>query len=143
MRRIFYTASAAFLIAVAYIATPFVAAWSIREAMQNGNSDYLERKIEWDSVRTTLRESLTQVALGTPDPGTVQAEAPPKPGLLEAHQEQPQPQRGEQDRRPLRDARRIAAAFLGTQNLSGRLRERPPRSRPCRGMSGLRTSGRV
>lgn len=81
MRRILYTVSAAFLMAVAYIATPFVTAWSIREAMQNGNSDYLERKIEWGSVRTTLRESLTQVALGAPPPGTVLAEPLPKPGF--------------------------------------------------------------
>jgi DUF2939 family protein len=81
MRKTFYAASAALLLALTYIAGPFVAAWSIREAMQNGNTDYLERKIEWDSVRTTLRESLMQVALGTPDPGTVRAEPLPKPGF--------------------------------------------------------------
>jgi hypothetical protein len=82
MRKIFYAVSAVLLMAAAYIATPFVAAWSIREAMQNGNSDYLERKIEWDSVRTTLRESLTQVALGQPGAGTAQtADDLPKPGF--------------------------------------------------------------
>jgi hypothetical protein len=86
MRRPFYAALyaalGALLLAVAYIATPFVAAWSIREAMQNGDSDYLERKIEWDSVRATLRESLTQAALGQQAGDTMQrAEATAKPGL--------------------------------------------------------------
>jgi hypothetical protein len=82
MRRSLYAVLGAILLGVAYIATPFVTAWSIREAMQNGNSDYLEHKIEWDSVRTTLRESLTQVALGQPsDTPIATAEALPKPGL--------------------------------------------------------------
>ena len=57
MRRSLFAVLGAVALAVAYIATPFVAAWSIREAMQNGNSDYLEHKIEWDRVRETLRES--------------------------------------------------------------------------------------
>jgi Protein of unknown function (DUF2939) len=82
MRRSLYAILSAVLMGAAYIGTPFVTAWSIREAIQNGNSDYLEHKIEWDSVRATLRESLTQVALGQPGTDPMQtADASPKPGL--------------------------------------------------------------
>jgi hypothetical protein len=82
MRRSLYAGLGAVLMAIAYIATPFVAAWSIREAIQNGNSDYLEHKIDWDRVRETLRESLTEAALGQPDGNTTQvAEAAAKPGF--------------------------------------------------------------
>lgn len=82
MRRSLFATLGAVTLAIAYIATPFVTVWSIREAMQNGDSDYLEHKIEWDSVRITLRESLTQVALGQPaDASVATAETLPKPGL--------------------------------------------------------------
>lgn len=82
MRKTLYAFSALLLMAAAYVATPLVTAWSIREAIQNGNSDYLEAKIEWDSVRATLRQSLTEVALGQPgDERTQTAEASPKPGI--------------------------------------------------------------
>lgn len=60
-----------------YIAVPFYTAWSIREAIKSGDSDYLARKIDFASVRETLRPSLAQVALDIPDPG----EAAPAPGL--------------------------------------------------------------
>ncbi len=49
--------------AAAYIAAPFVSAWSIREAVRNGDAAYLERAIDWPSVRVTLKPSLTQLAL--------------------------------------------------------------------------------
>jgi hypothetical protein len=65
------------LLAAAYIASPFVAAWTIREAIRTGDSDYLAAKLEWPTVRETLRASLTEYAIGPAAPG---AEAP-KPGL--------------------------------------------------------------
>jgi hypothetical protein len=64
MRKLTYTVLALAFLAVGYGTYPFVTAWSIREAMQNGDSDYLEHKIEWDSVRASLRESLGKVASG-------------------------------------------------------------------------------
>jgi len=51
-----------------YIASPFVSAWFIREAVRNGNSDYLARAIEWPSVRETLKPSIVRIALNLPDP---------------------------------------------------------------------------
>ena len=62
-----------FLSAAAYIGSPFVTAWSIREAVRNGNADYLATAIEWNSVRETLKPSIAQIALNLPD-----AEADPK-----------------------------------------------------------------
>jgi len=41
-----------------YIVAPLWTAWSIREAVHANDSAYLERKIEWDSVRSSLKASL-------------------------------------------------------------------------------------
>lgn len=67
------------LLAAAYIASPFVTAWTIREAIRTGNSDYLAAKLEWPTVRETLRASLTEYAIGpaTAAPGV----EVPKPGF--------------------------------------------------------------
>jgi Protein of unknown function (DUF2939) len=62
----------------AYIGAPFVTAWSIREAVRDGNSAYLERAIDWGSVRQTLKPTLSRVALNLPDPET---QVSVKPGL--------------------------------------------------------------
>jgi Protein of unknown function (DUF2939) len=62
-----------------YIAVPFWTAWSIREAVKSGDSAYLARKINFASVRETLRPSLAQVAFDMPDPSS--GEPAPKPGL--------------------------------------------------------------
>ena len=56
------------LLATAYIGSPFVTAWSIREAVRNGNAAYLETAIDWPSVRETLKPTLTRAALDLPDP---------------------------------------------------------------------------
>lgn len=59
-----------------YIASPFVSAWFIREAVRNGNSNYLARAVEWPSVRETLRPSIARIALNLPDPEQQQKESP-------------------------------------------------------------------
>lgn len=59
-------ATAAVVLAGAYVAAPFWTAWSIREAIRDNDSAYLEQKIEWDSVRSTLKASLASYAL-TPE----------------------------------------------------------------------------
>ena len=59
-----------------YIASPFVSAWFIREAVRNGNSDYLARAVEWPSLRETLRPSIARIALNLPDPEEQQKESP-------------------------------------------------------------------
>jgi hypothetical protein len=55
-------------VAVIYVGSPFVTAWGIREAVRNGNSDYLATAIEWPSVRETLKPAIAQIALSLPDP---------------------------------------------------------------------------
>lgn len=80
MKSIFVAALAALVLATGYVAAPFLAAWSIRDALQTGDTAYLAKKIEWPTVRETLRESLLAFAAGaTPvaSPGT----EPPRPGL--------------------------------------------------------------
>ena len=63
----------------AYIGSPFVTAWSIREAVRSGDTAYLERAIDWPSVRTTLKPAIGRIALNLPDAETEQPGA--KPGL--------------------------------------------------------------
>lgn len=64
MKKALIAATAAVVLAIAYIASPLVAVWSIREAMQSGNSAYLAHKLEWPTVRETLRASLLEFAAG-------------------------------------------------------------------------------
>lgn len=50
-----------------YVATPFWAAWTLREAVRTRDTATLERKVEWDSVRRTLKASLAQHARLVPE----------------------------------------------------------------------------
>ena len=82
MRKILYTALALVLVATAYVGSPFFTAWSIRDAIQRGNAAYLERKIEWDTVRSTLRESLVRATFDRPAADVILGETgAEKPGL--------------------------------------------------------------
>lgn len=65
----------------AYVASPFVAAWSIREAVRNGNTAYLEQRIDWPSVKTSLKASMTDYALGPQARAAETGGAAPRPGL--------------------------------------------------------------
>lgn len=78
MKRLLLKASFLAFAVTAYLASPFVTAWWIREAVRNGDSAYLERVIEWPSVRETLKPTLGRIALNLPDPGQ---EPLTKPGL--------------------------------------------------------------
>ena len=66
------------LVAGAYIAVPLWTAWTIREAIRDNDSAYLEHKIEWTSVRVSLKESLQKFAFNKAGEMTA---APEKPGL--------------------------------------------------------------
>lgn len=80
MKKLLIAAFTALALAACYISSPFVTAWSIREAIRTGNSGYLDAKLEWETVRTTLRESLTEYAIGPAPVAT--AETPAKqPGI--------------------------------------------------------------
>jgi soluble lytic murein transglycosylase-like protein len=74
MNRLLAKAGLLILVAAAYVAAPFVSAWSIREAVRNGDSAYLERAVDWPSIRVTLAPSIKQLALDLP-PGAAEAEA--------------------------------------------------------------------
>ena len=45
-----------------YIASPFYAAWSIRQAIKTNDVALLENKVDWKSVRFSLRQSIAQHA---------------------------------------------------------------------------------
>ncbi len=62
VRRLLLVCAVLGMLAGGYVATPFMTAWTIREAIKAGDSDYLEGKIEWTSVRATLKESLGKFA---------------------------------------------------------------------------------
>lgn len=79
MKRLLLQAFIVSLAISAYIGAPFVTAWSIREAVRDGNSAYLERAIDWPSVRETLKPTLSRIALNLPDPEA--ATPQPKPGF--------------------------------------------------------------
>jgi hypothetical protein len=79
MRKLTLTIFALTALATAYVAYPFVTAWTIREAIEAGNSAYLENKIEWDGVRASLRQSLSRIAVA--DEQADNGIEPPKPGL--------------------------------------------------------------
>ncbi|MDQ8700043.1 DUF2939 domain-containing protein [Hyphomicrobium sp. LHD-15] len=80
MKKLLLAALALVLLAAAYIASPFLAAWSIREAIRTGNSEYLAAKLEWPTVRATLRASLTEYAIGQTPVATAGSGAA-KPGI--------------------------------------------------------------
>ena len=78
MKSLLLKASLAILAIAAYIGSPFYTAWSIREAVRNGDSAYLEHRIDWPGVRATLAPAISQIAFDIPDP---EAAPQQKPGL--------------------------------------------------------------
>lgn len=67
MKALLVKASLLMLLATAYIASPFVTVWSIREAVRNGDSTYLEHRIDWPSVRASLAPTISRIALNLPE----------------------------------------------------------------------------
>lgn len=73
------------LLCAGYAVWPIGTAWRIREAIRSGDVEYLADKVEWSSVKRTLKPSLMQIALG-PKPGETDAAvaaagAAARPGL--------------------------------------------------------------
>jgi hypothetical protein len=48
--------------AALYIASPFWAAWRLREAIRTGDVATIEQKVEWEAVRLSLKNSLLRNA---------------------------------------------------------------------------------
>lgn len=59
MRRLFPLAVLSAIAGAIYIVSPFWAAWQLREAIRTGDRDTISRKVEWPSVRASLRESIS------------------------------------------------------------------------------------
>lgn len=62
MRKLLGVACAALLLAGIYVASPFHAAWTLREAMKAGDAGVLEHRIVWPTMRESLRASLQEFA---------------------------------------------------------------------------------
>lgn len=67
MKALLLKASLLVALMAAYIGSPFYTAWSIREAVRNGDSAYLESRIDWPGVRATLAPAISRIALNLPD----------------------------------------------------------------------------
>lgn len=80
MKKLLFTALALVTLAAAYIAAPFVTVWTVREAIRNGDSATLDAKLEWPTVRASLRESLTEYAIG-PTPVALPGQPVHQPGF--------------------------------------------------------------
>lgn len=80
MKKLLFLAAAALALAVGYVAYPFLTVWTIREAVRTGNSAYIEAKLEWPTVRATLRQSMLEYAVA-PTPVAAPGSAPAKVGF--------------------------------------------------------------
>jgi hypothetical protein len=80
MKKLLSAAAVLVCLAAAYVASPFVTVWNIREAIRSGDSAYLEHKLEWPTVRETLRASLTEYAVG-PTPVSAPGRPAAQPGF--------------------------------------------------------------
>ncbi len=64
-----------------YIASPLVAAWSIKEAIESGDSAYLKHRVDWAPVKASLKLSLGEMTLGPQLASAEAASDAAKPGL--------------------------------------------------------------
>jgi len=71
-----------------FAASPFATAWTLKEAIKTGNVPVINALVEWDSVRVSLRKSMTALALdrpmdfqAPPDVSLAQSSNAPKAGL--------------------------------------------------------------
>ena len=53
--------------AVAFAASPFYAAWTLREAIRTGDAETVNRKIDWEPFRASLRRAIANNAGLVPD----------------------------------------------------------------------------
>jgi hypothetical protein len=62
-----------------FAASPFATAWTLKEAIKAGNVPVINALVEWDSVRVSLRRSMTALALDRP----MDFQAPPETSLAQ------------------------------------------------------------
>ena len=61
-RRLLLCLSVAGCLFAAYVATPFYAMWSLREAIKAGDTATIDGRVVWPTVRASLKESLAREA---------------------------------------------------------------------------------
>ena len=81
MRRLIAVTLLAILGVGAYAGSAFVAAWDIREALISGNTQVLERRVDWPSVRTGLKQTATETRQLMTEMSTTAGVSLAKPGL--------------------------------------------------------------
>ncbi len=64
-----------------YAGSAFLAAWEIREAVRTGNTAALERRVDWDQVRASLKRSTAETRAVITEYAEASAATLPKPGL--------------------------------------------------------------
>ncbi len=60
VRRLLLQAAIFSIAATLYIASPFWAAWTLREAIKRGDAAEIESRVVWDSLRESLKVSLAK-----------------------------------------------------------------------------------
>jgi hypothetical protein len=80
MKKLCLVLAAGLALAASYVAYPFLTVWTIREAVRTGDTPTIEAKLEWTTVRVSLRQSLTEYAVG-PTPVAAPGLPPVKIGI--------------------------------------------------------------
>jgi Protein of unknown function (DUF2939) len=62
LRRLIISCLLLSMLAAGYIASPFVSMWNLREAIKHNDTAAIETRVEWTSVRSSLRASLADHA---------------------------------------------------------------------------------
>ena len=81
MRRLIAIVFILILGAGTYAGSAFVAAWDIREAVVSGNTSVLERRVDWVSVRSSLKQTATETRQLMTEMSSTAGVTPARPGL--------------------------------------------------------------
>jgi hypothetical protein len=63
--------------ATLYLGSPFIAAWRLRDAIRQSDVATIEQKVQWDTVRATLKASLARQAQLQPEVNAASAAVKP------------------------------------------------------------------
>ena len=61
LKRISFAGLFVFFGFVTFVTSPLVTAWFIRDAVKNGNAQFLEKQVDWAPVKATLKSSMSQL----------------------------------------------------------------------------------
>lgn len=77
LRRLLAISLFAATVAFGYVASPFVSAWNLREAIKRGDTASIESRVAWPTVRQTLKTSLASESNLLPMANAAGAAVPP------------------------------------------------------------------